>query len=256
MTIPFRKLDKLFILSFVFLSFWVFIPGVGLKTDLSTLKIIHAFSYSVLGLFFEIPELGLGMFCLWAAGNTNRLFKNWPRLRIIYRIRYFLTHFIAPPAGIFSIASGLALIHAKHFSLKEGWLAWIMIFSTIGLYKGIFHHNRYIARLLTLINKTEPFQKEKMETIKDAIRSPFDQALIFSEAPTYAANYILASIKIPQLVNPLIGLIMVLESWLNSGAGAGLAIVVLGAGLIWPLRILINKFSRIPLIERTMSLAY
>ena len=244
---PIRNhLEKIFPLTFVFLSVIIFTPIFGSTLPHPTAGIIHALSYLTLGLFFELPELSLNIFCFWLSRTEQSLAEKFSLFKAVIRIRYLLTHFVAPCSGIMVIASGLYLVHVGGHSFREAWIFWIIVASTIGLYKGITQHNFYVKYLLQLVNSDDgkDIRSTKVERIQYVMHSPFDHSLIFLEFPTYAFSYWAAYFK-PTWVNPFDSLLMSLEHILGTPALVGVLLVCAGCLLIMPLRWSMKKFSRI-----------
>ena len=147
----FEKLEAIIPLLFLVSSGIIFIPAFGLGLSFKSGLYIHFISFLILGVFFEIPELSLNIWCLLKVRHKEGLAKSGSLFNKIFRVRYILTHFLAPSAGILTIASGLYLILLGKDSLTQGWLFWLLCTSTIGLYKGIIQHRFYIKKILLFL---------------------------------------------------------------------------------------------------------
>ena len=204
---------------------------------------IHALSYLVLGIFFEVPELSLNVFCLWLSGREQTLEQRLSRLPKILRVRYILTHVVGPSSGIMVMTSGLYLVHVGGRSLHEAWIFWILLASTVGLYKGLIQHNFYVKSLLRRLQTPEARSAGFVKDLRRVLHSPFDQCLIFLEFPTYVFTYAAAYFK-PAWPNPFDGLVSFLEGLLKTPVLAGVCLVAAGSLLIVPLRLSMARFSR------------
>lgn len=89
-----NALEKIFPLSCLFVSLVLFTPIFGLNQSLLVALAIHLWSYLILGLFFEIPELSLNAWCLHLARDPVILRQHFPFLKKIFKVRYFLTHIV------------------------------------------------------------------------------------------------------------------------------------------------------------------
>ncbi|MFI5205698.1 MAG: hypothetical protein ACHQVK_02050 [Candidatus Paceibacterales bacterium] len=235
-----RKLEAIIPLTFLVISGIIFIPAFGAGLSFKSGLFIHYASFLILGVFFEIPELSLNAWCLLKVRNKDGLAGSNSLFKKIFEIRYILTHYLAPSAGIMTISSGLYLILLSKDSLTQGWLFWLLCTSVIGLYKGIIQHRFYIKKILCLFQG-----RKEIVDLPYYVHSPFDNICIFSECPTYVFNYWLACSKPLWLSNPFFVLILHLEQLLNSRALVGVLIVGLGSFLVIPLRFLIKKYSRV-----------
>ena len=219
----------------------------GIHLSFATAMMIHSVSFITLGLTFEIPETSLNLWCITQAGRRATFPITLPKIKRVLRVRYFLTHFIAPCCGIVIIASGLFLAQVAGRSYQTGWLFWIMVIATIGLYKGMYQHNLFVRRILNYAHTISPGDQKAMEMLRHAVRSPLDQVLIFLEFPTYIFNYLVALYKFP-LVNPFKSGIARLDTALGLKVYAGILIVLCGSILLPILRVLIRRFSRAQLL--------
>ncbi len=235
-----NKSEVIIPLTFLLISGIVFIPVFGVNPSFKVGLLIHYISFLTLGLFFEIPELSLNGWCLFKTRDQDRIIKDESLFQRIFMIRYILTHYIAPSAGIMTITSGLYLILIGKTSLTQGWLFWLLCTSTIGLYKGIIQHRFYIKKILCVLH-----EKKEISKLQFYLRSPFDNICVFSECPTYLFNYWLACSKPGWLPNPFFNFTFSLEQWVHSRALVGVLMVGLGGFLIFPLRFLIKKYSRV-----------
>lgn len=236
----FHKLENIVPAIFLLFSVIFLTPIFGIQLSLGSGVIIHATSYLILGLCFEIPEFSLNVWCLIKSRKPENL-ENISLFKKIFAIRYFLASFLAPCAGLMTITSGLYLMHERQSSLTQGWLFWLMFTAIIGLYKGFIQHRFYVRSLLRLLHSGI---KNKNE-IQYVLRSPVDHGLIFTECPTYLFNYWLALCKPAWLGNPFAGGILFLEQLFHSSAFAGILMVGLGSLWIFPLRFLMKKYSRV-----------
>ena len=232
-----QRLEKIVPLSCIAASFLVLSPLDLMRLSYPALSKIHFLSYAVLGICFEIPELSLNALCLFLARDQESFRKKKPLIADIFKVRYVLTHFVAPASGILAVASGVYLTHRGGYSLTEGWPFWILFAATIGLYKGMYQHNTYIKKIRRLIHAHGPREAD----VRQALLSPFDHLLIFLEFPTYVFIYWTAATK-PIWLNPFSSPIGGLEH-MGSTWTAGLAVVVLGAFWLIPLRLGMRRFS-------------
>ena len=220
-------LEKILPLSCLFISLVLFTPMFGLNQPLLVALAIHLWSYLILGLFFEIPELSLNAWCLYTARDPARLRQHFPTLKKVFKIRYFLTHIMGPCSGILAIMSGLYLVHLGKYSFMQGWLFWILIASIIGLYKGMNQHNAYVKKLFSIVCLEETDEKF-FKNLASMIRCPFDQILILSEFPTYIFIYLTAVYKPAWFVTPFKDWIMQMERIFDPGL-FGLLLVIGGS---------------------------
>lgn len=207
---------------------------------LSAIVWIHLISYMALGLCFEIPEQSLNAFCLVCAGNKERFRRKIGAIRTILKVRYVLTHMVAPVTGIAAMASGIELTARGGYSFAEGWLFWMLCAASLGVYKGLYQHNRYIRALLVLSRAEDD---EGRERFRRGILSPFDQPLIMLELPTYIFNFWTASVK-PVWALPCPGIIAGIE---HSGSPWLAGVVIILAGSLWllPLHYGMRRYSRV-----------
>ena len=180
---------------------------------------LHALSYLSLGVFFEVPELSLNALCLFWARNEEVFISRKELIIKFIKIRYVLTHYVAPCAGISSIITGMHLTAGGGYSYREGWLFWILMASVIGLYKGLYQHNGYVKYLLNICNGDAA-------RLRRGLLSPYDQSLIFMEFPTYVFNFWAAAVKPLWLLTPAV-MVGGLEKYFGVW-GAG--VIMLGAG--------------------------
>jgi hypothetical protein len=205
---------------------------------LSTIVWTHLISYIALGLCFEIPEQSLNAFCLLCARNEERFRQKIATIRKVLKIRYVLTHVVAPLTGIAAIVSGIELTARGGYSFTEGWLFWMLCAASLGVYKGIYQHNSYIRKLLVL---SRTHDDEGRECFRRGILSPFDQPLIMLELPTYIFNFWTASVK-PLWMAPCAGVIAQLEHF-GSPWLAGVVIILAGSLWLFPLNYGMRRYS-------------
>jgi hypothetical protein len=218
-------------------------PACGLGLSLQPARTFHIVSFLVLGLCFELPELSLNGYCLWKAGRAESSGGIPAVLKRIYFIRYMLTHYVGPCSGLLAVASGLYLVYGGGYSFQDGWLFWILMAAIIGLYKGLTQHNAYIKILWMYAREMTTEQEYKV--FQRWMQSPFDQALIFTEFPTYIFIYWAASAKPGWLINPWAGWIGRMETAVYSPALWGVIMVAAGSVLILPFRYLMRCYSRV-----------
>lgn len=237
MPFNFKLFERIIPMFFVLLGVVLFTPVLGIILPVKPAFYIHAASFFVLGVFFEVPELLLDVVCFFIARQGN-ISSRLQLLRNVFTIRYVLTHFVGPCSGIMAILSGIYLVHVGGYSFASGWLFWIMVASTFGLYKGFVQHNAYIQCVRHLLKH----QGHNPQKIQRAILSPFDHWLIFLELPTYIVIFYAAYAQ-PVWFNPLADVIQCLDPILPSKALIGIAIVLIGVFLIDPLRWSMTKWS-------------
>ena len=235
-------LEKVVPLGCLLVSFALLNPWSGAQLPLTVG--IHAASYVILGLCFELPELSLNCLCLAWARREDILARHRAALSKILTIRYVLTHFIAPAAGIWAIASGIFLTYQKGYSFQAGWVFWILIAAVIGFYKGMCQHNAYLKHLLVVHTERD------VSRLRKGIRSRFDQTLIFLEFPTYAFNFWAPIAKPLWLSNPARGLISQMEKT-SSVWGAGTLVLISGCLLLIPLIMSMRRWSVVVFIKGT-----
>ncbi len=237
---PFRNRHILYLLCLV-VSLIFFTPFFGLKLLKQNILMIHMFSYFVLGIFFEIPELCLNAWCLHRSKDLQKFLEFASAFQRIVKVRYFLTHYIAPCSGIIAVTSGIALVHFGGYSFSQGWLFWILIAAMLGLYKGMNQHNFYVAQLTRFIERNS-LDSSTIEELQRRIRCPFDQILIFSEFPTYMFIYFTAYYKPNWFWNPIAGMAISFERAYGAGL-CGLFVLLLGGMLIPAFRWMISRWS-------------
>lgn len=201
--------------------------------------LIHMASYLALGLCFEIPELTFNALCLYWAGQKEDFGRKFAAVAAILRIRYVLTHFVGPVTGIASVASGIYLAYRGAISFSQGWLFWILIVASIGLYKGMYQHNLYVKELLRLSHNPSD-----AEVLRQKLRSRFDQALIFLELPAYVFIYWAAWSKPAVFQNPFGYWTLCLEREVSIW-GVGMLILGLGSLILLPLRWSVRRYSAV-----------
>jgi len=235
--------EKIVPVSAILVSIATLTPFFGERLPFEAIMWIHIWSFLILGIFFELPELGLNLWCLRVGSRQRRLKQNFLFLKKILWIRYFLTHYVGPCSGIWVVASGIGLIGAAGRSLTEGWLFWILVASIVGLYKGMSQHNGYLKNLLRLSMARGSDPQGDHRQISIALTSRFDHIFIFFELPTYLFIFLTAYYKPSWMINPWPQATLVMEQRLHSGASLAVVMVVLGAFLIIPLRWSIKKYS-------------
>lgn len=239
-----RLWEALFPLLTIGMSALLFLPIFQPDVSTSLILKIHVISYLVLGCFFEIPELALNLYTMQSSRQVSTLTLRRNSLIQVFRVRYFLTHFVAPCSGIMVVLSGLALTHYGEFSFSQGWLFWILIAAIIGLYKGMNHHNQYMKHLFTSFLNTHNNPRD----IQKIVFSKFDQFCIFVEFPTYMFIYFVALYK-PEWWTPAKSTILHTEQWLQSPGLWGLWMVISGAVLIPVIRKTMQLYSVVWLIK-------
>jgi len=226
------------------LCFVFFTPVFGVEISILPALQIHMASYLVLGLFFELPELTLNARCLHKAHDLKKLKEGLPYIKRVFAVRYVLTHYVGPCSGILAVMSGLYLVHLGGYSFTEGWLFWILIAAMIGFYKGMNQHNFYVKQLFYVVKERSIREEESIRVLQKCIMCPFDQALIFSEFPTYIFIYLTACYKPDWFVNPFHTMTMRLEGALDP-AWLGLILVGAGVGFVPVLRQGMKRWSYI-----------
>ncbi len=230
-----RALEKIVPLSCIAVSVLALSPIAVVHLSLPAVVWIHLISYAALGICFEVPEISLNVLFLFWARSAERFHQKKVFIARALKIRYVLTHFIAPSTGIMTVTSGIYLTYRGGYSFQQGWLFWILCAATVGLYKGMCQHNAYIKSLMHLS------AQDDTQKLRQAVLNRFNQILVLLELPTYIFIFWTASIK-PNWINPLQNWIAPIEQW-GSAWASGTLIILAGALLLIPLRYAMVRYS-------------